>query len=139
MRGSPLRRALAAFFLILTLVGYPLWRMTSEGQAAPTPVAPKVAGPREIQLQLASTTPPKSVKVLHLGKVIWEESAPVARMERTLQLAYPEEGVDLRFQIEWPADVPLAGMRVRLTDPAGTEHEKSIWGEGSAEEVLTFP
>ena len=101
--------------------------------------AAAVAGPREIHLQLDATTVPKSVKVMHLGKVLWEETTPTAQMEKTLQLPYPEEGVDLRFQIEWPAEGPLAGMRVRLTDPTGTEHEKSIWGQGSAEEVLTFP
>ncbi len=139
MKGSPLRRALAAFFLILALVGYPLWRMTGEGQAAPIPIAPTAVGPREVHLEITSTAAPKSLKVLHLGQIVWEEAAAGARAERTLQLPFPEEGVDLRFQIEWPADVPLAAVRVRLTDPAGTEHEKSIWGEGSTDEVLTFP
>jgi len=111
--------------------------MTSKGQAEPTPLA--VVGPCEIQLQLTSTTPLKSIKVLHLGTVIWNETNPNANMERALQLPWPGEGVDLRFQVEWEADVSFAGIRVQLTDPSGTLHEKSIWGEGTAEEVLTFP
>ena len=140
MKGSPLRRALAAFFLILTLVGYPLWRLTSETQAATAPTSDLAAiGPCEIHLELASTIAPNALQVLHLGKVIWAAPAPGAKLEQTVLLPYPKEGVDLRFQIEWPPDAPLAAMRVRLTDPAGAEHEKSIWGEGPADEVLTFP
>jgi hypothetical protein len=47
--------------------------------------------------------------------------------------------VDLQFHIEWSDDAPLAAMRAKLTDPAGDNHEKSLWGKGVVDDVLTFP
>jgi hypothetical protein len=47
--------------------------------------------------------------------------------------------VDLVFHIEWPEGGPLAAARVRFTDPSGETREKSVWGQGVVDEVLTFP
>lgn len=139
MRGSPLLRAAIAFFIILSL-GWPLWQMTrgEDAERLPEPVAATDA-PKEIHLQLTFTRAPKSVKVSHLGNEIWSEAAPVEEIERDLKMLYPDEGVDLRFEIEWPSDAPLAAMRAKLTDPSGSEHEKGVWAKGPADEVLTFP
>ena len=139
MRGSPLLRAAIAFFILLSL-GWPLWQMThgEDAERAPEPVAAP-AGPKEIHVQLTFTRAPESVKVSHLGKEILRESAPAEEIERDLKLAYPDEGVDLRFEIEWPAGASLAAMRVKLTDPSGEDHEKGVWAKGPADEVLTFP
>ena len=60
-------------------------------------------------------------------------------MERKLQLAFPKEGIDLQFQIEFPEATTLAAVRVRLNDPDGNALEKSLWGTGRIDEVLTFP
>ncbi len=141
MRGSPLFRAALAFFIILSL-GYPLWRMTGSEPAVPVQTAAPAraeAGPQKIHLQLTFTLPASSFKVLYLGKEIWSESAPGADLEKDLEVAYPKEGIDLHFQIAWPDDAPLAAVRVRLTDPSGETHEKSLWEKGPADEVLTFP
>lgn len=140
MRGSPLLRALIAFFCILAL-GYPIWKLT--GQAAPqAPVAESAAVPAQqkasVRLQLSFTTSPSSVTVRHLGQEIWKISSPEAETEKEFSLEYPKEGVDLEFDVEWPGDT-LSAMRVVLTDPEGTAHEKSVWGQGETSEVLTFP
>jgi hypothetical protein len=55
-----------------------------------------------------------------------------------LQLQWPDEGIDLRFVIEWPEGAALAGAEIRVTDPHGTEHVGSIFSRGPADEVLTF-
>ena len=139
MRGSPLLRAVIALFALLAL-GFPLWRLTQAGEAPQTQAPPApVAEAKAIHLQLDFTLPPKKIQALHLGKVVWREDAPAAEIERDLQLVYPDQGVDLQFHIEWPEDAPLAAMRAKLTDPAGDTHEKSLWGKGVVDDVLTFP
>ena len=138
MRGSPLLRALLAFLAILAL-GWPLRRLTIASDAPRAQPKAVVVEAKEVGLRLAFTLVPKSVKVLHLGKEVWSETAPTAEMEHTLKLAYPDAGIDLQFQIEWPAGAPLAAMRATLTDPAGEVHEHSVWGQGSVDEVVTFP
>ena len=140
MRGSPLARALLAFFVI-ALLGWPLWQLTrsDEAVAAPAPKAAVATIKKAIRLHLTFTTVPKSVTVEHLGEEVWKVTAAEADMEKEFPLDYPAEGVDLQFHIEWPEDAPLAAMRVRLTDPAGDTHDKSVWGKGAVDEVVTFP
>ena len=138
MRGSPLYRAFLAFLAILML-GWPLWRLTTAADTRRVPPQPVVVGAKEVGLHLTFTLVPKSVKVMHLEREVWSETAPAAELERKLKLAYPAEGIDLVFQIEWPADAPLAAMRATLTDPDGDAHEKSVWGQGIVEETVTFP
>lgn len=139
MRGSPLFRALCAFLLIAAL-GWPLWQLTHAVEAAPPPESvPANTEVKAIGLQLAFTTVPKRFVVRHLEKDVWTGESPEASMDKDLSLVFPENGIDLVFHIEWPDDAPLAAARVRLTDPAGDTHEKSIWGKGTVDEVLTFP
>lgn len=138
MRGSPLFRALVAF-AVLTLLGWPLWRLTQPKITAVIP-ADEVAIPRKrTQLRFAFTQFPRAIEVRHLGRTLWAATAPEPMTEAILNLPWPQEGVDLEFHIDWPADAPLAAARVRLVDPDGNEHEKSIWSQGPVAEVLTFP
>ncbi len=138
MRGSPLLRALLAF-VVLAALGWPLWHLTRPvALAVPTEAAPPAAGAKAIILHLTFTHLPGKFVVRHLEKDVWVETAPAAEMEREVVLAYPEAGVDLQFHLEWPDDA-LAALRVRLTDPAGDVHEKSVWGRGTVDEVLSFP
>lgn len=138
MRGSPLLRALLAFLAILSL-GYPLHRLTRAPDDAVEAPAPASAAPQEIALQLTFTTAPSKVRVVHLGKEIWSATLPPAEVHEKLSLAWPKEGIDLQFQVEFPTGAPLAALRVQLTDPAGEAHEKSLWGTGTIDDVLTFP
>ena len=139
MRGSPLIRALIAFLIILVL-GVPLWRLTraESDQDAPVPPAPSAPADSAVRLQLTFTSVPTSVKVLHLGQEVWRVESPAQDVEKELRMEYPKEGVDLQFDVEWRGDA-LAAMKVVFTDPEGTPHEKSVWGRGSVSEVLTFP
>ena len=136
MRGSPLLRALIAFAVLASL-GWPLWRLTHA--TATAPVAEIATPQKTAHLTLTFTLPPRGVSVRHLGKEVWSEPNPAGEIQRDLALPWPREGVDLQFQIDWPADAPLAAARVRLTDPEGREHERSIFAKGPADEVLTFP
>ena len=93
MRGSPLLRALLVFLAILAL-GWPLRQLTQAGDAPREQPKAVVAAAQEVGLRLAFTLVPKSVKVLHLGKEVWSETAPTAELEHALKLAYPDAGID---------------------------------------------
>jgi hypothetical protein len=141
MRGSPLVRALLAF-LAIGLLGWPLWQLTRPQDveaAAPAPAPAALTIKKAIHLHLTFTATPKSFVVRHLDEEIWKVDAPEAEMEHDVSIEYPDEGVDLQFHIEWPDDGPVAAARVQLTDPAGDPHEKSVWGKGIVDEVVTFP
>jgi len=138
MRGSPLARAFFAF-VIIALLGWPLWRLTHSELAAAPPPAPAPEVRKAINLHLTFTTVPQSFTVRHLETDVWKEAAPAPDMEREISLAYPPEGVDLQFHVKWPDEVAVAAMLVQLTDPAGDTHEKSLWGKGVVDDVLTFP
>lgn len=137
MRGSPLFRALVAFGFIL-LLGLPLARMT-RAAAVVAAVVPHSESVREIRLALTFTVRPTSVRVRHLGKEIWTVQPAEMESEKTVSLLFPKEGVDLEFEAKFSDGAPLAAMRVRLTDPEGGEHEKTCWGRGEIDEVLSFP
>ena len=139
MRGSPLFRAFVAFLVLLGF-GVPLWRLTLAEAPKPPEIAvlQKDTPLKEVRVRLDFTEAPTGLRVLHLGKEIWADPAPGPGLERTLTLAYPKEGIDLLFQFNWPAE-KLAAMRVRLTDPEGEEHEKTVWGGGAIAEVVSIP
>ncbi len=142
MRGSPLLRALLAFGLIL-LCALPLARLTTARAVRPEPTTPTVgagsATLREIQLKLTFTALPSTLRVRHLGKEIWSANPTAPELEQTVQIPFPTEGVDLEFEAKFPDGTPLAAMRVHLTDPDGGEHQRTCWGTGEIDEVLTFP
>ena len=138
MRGSPLVR-MALAFLVILLLGWPLRELTGGSPQTTSAGAATPVSVKEIELQLSFTIVPKTVRVLHLGKEVWRDAAPTAEIERKLRVPFPKEGVDLQFEVEFPDASSLAAMRARLTDPAGETHEKSLWGTGRIDEVLTFP
>lgn len=135
MRGSPLLYALLAFIGI-ALLGFPVYSLTRPHPVLEVP-APSHE-PVKVPLEFAFTTEPKSVRVKHLGKVVWSADAPGTHTEAEFALEWPMEGVDLLVEITWPENAPLAAARLTLTDPQKEEQTRSIWGEGSASEVLTF-
>jgi len=94
---------------------------------------------KAIHLHLTFTAVPQSLIVRHLDGEVWKATAPEADMEKDVSLDYPAEGVDLQFHVEWPRG-RAAGCDARgLTDPAGDTHDKSVWGKGIVDEVVTFP
>ena len=139
MKGSPLLRALIAFVCI-ALAGVPLWKLTRADAtvAAPSQAETAVA---KVTLRLTFSAAPERAEVRHLGKVVWanetNRSHPTDE-SHDLALPFPKEGVDLVVKIAWPSDEEGA-VRLRLTDPEGEEHDKTVWGRGEMEEVVTFP
>jgi hypothetical protein len=136
MRGSPLFRALVAF-LVIALLGWPLWRLTRATESVRTEEV--AASVQPVHLAFSFTLAPQGVKVRHLGKEVWAAANPSADIEHDLMLPWPKEGIDLQIQIDWPAAAPLAAAQVTVTDPTGHEHLRSIFSKGPADEVLTFP
>ena len=136
MKGSPLLRALLAFFAI-GLTGVPLWKVTRVGSAVAAPANVEAAA-APIAIRLTFSVAPRSFAVSHLGQVVWADGTSGRDVTKTLALAYPNEGVDLQVKVAWPADVEGAA-RVRLLDPDGNEHDTTVWGRGEMEEVVTFP
>ena len=136
MKGSPLLRACVAFVLI-ALAGIPLWKLTRASGTAAPPVRVESAGAR-VTLRLTFSPGPESFVVAHLGKVLWAEASHLTDESRDLALPFPKEGVDLVVKVTWPGEAEGA-LRLRLTDPDGHEHDKTIWGRGAMEEVVTFP
>lgn len=140
MRGSPLLRAALVFVALLAL-GPLLWKLTRADAVPPAPkhaiVQPSAAA--RVAIVLTFSTPAKKAAILHLGKEIWNKAQPGIEEAAAIELPWPKEGVELRAIVEWPEGTPTAAMRVKLTDPAGNEHDRSVWGHGSADEVLVFP
>jgi hypothetical protein len=136
VRGSPLLRALIAFIGI-ALAGLPLWHLTHRTSVAVAAKVPVVKS-QPVQIEFTLTQPAPKLSVRHLGKVVWSGEAPNSSAEAEFTIPWPPDGVDLRIQIEWPDNAPLAAARVRLTDPEGGEQERTIWSSGAADEVLTF-
>ena len=140
MLGSPLLRA-AIVFAVLLALGPLLRKLTRADAVPPAPKIEVVAPATRARLALALTfsTPAKRAAILHLGREVWSKSQPDLAEEAEIDLRWPKEGVEVRVVVEWPADAPASAMRVKLTDPAGTEHDRSIWGRGSTAKVLKFP
>ena len=125
-------------FAVIAMAGIPLWRLTRGGNAvAALPTAGAVVA--QIPMRLTFSVAPRSFAISHLGAVVWAEATPGTDGTKTVPLVYPKEGVDLQVKVAWPADAGEAAVRVRLTDPDGNEHDKTVWGRGEMEEVVTFP
>ena len=136
MKGSPLLRALIAFVLI-ALAGLPLWKLTRADATVATPVQVEAAA-AQVTLRLTFSAAPEKAEVRHLGKLVWADGTRATDVTKPVALAYPKEGVDLAVKIAWPGDVEGA-VRLRLTDPNGEEHDKTVWGRGEMEAIVTFP
>jgi hypothetical protein len=93
---------------------------------------------RSVHIEFTLTQPASKLSVRHLGKVIWSGEPASNAAEAEFTIPWPPDGVDLRVQIDWPENAPLAAARLRLTDPEGVEQERSIWSAGPADKVLTF-
>ena len=139
MKGSPLLRALIAFVCI-ALAGVPLWKLTRADATVAAPARAEMAS-ANVSLRLTFSAPPESFTISHLGKVVWTERSNgfhTTYESHDLALPFPKEGVDLVVKVAWPGDAEAA-VRLRLTDPDGNEHDKTVWGRGETEEVVTFP
>ena len=135
MRGSPLVQA-ALVVAGLLLLWFPLHSLT---QRHPVMVTPAATPPltKHVQMALRSTSPFR-FQVSYLGRVVWEGTDDSAEKESTkdLDIDFPNEGIDLAVDVTW-ATKGLAAAEISLTVD-GTEMHKTVWGQGSASDVVTF-
>lgn len=137
MHGCPSIRA-AIVLLIFLLLGLPVWSITHP-KTVTSPVASQKVEKQPLDLRLTFAHQPSSVSVLYLDEVVWKENNPALSMEHALNIEFPKEGVDIEIKAQWPAGTPATAVRAQLKTPSAGTLEKSVWGEGELDEVLTFP
>jgi hypothetical protein len=140
MRGFPLiNGALILIALVVALI--PLVRLTSAQRAelpttVPTPT-PSQGIPVTISARYAH--PPTQLVISHLGQELWS-AASRSEIDEGVNLALPlpEEGIDLLVTAAWPNGTPNTALEITLEPESLREQSKVLWGEGQAEDVLTF-
>ena len=138
MRGSPILRAALVFIALLSLAPL-LWRLTrADAHTVLQPAAQQPVKNAKTEVRLTFSTPAKRAVIQHLGKEVWSKASPTTEESFTCEIPWPKEGVELHVLVHWPEGTHSAAMRVRLTAPDGTEHDRSVWGDTTADDVLTF-
>ncbi len=122
--------------------------------------ASEVAATLVCTLEFLVTAPCRSLVVEHLGTELFAVDKVDGRLEREVKLEFPPQGVDLVVRWNWePTAVagqestPVGGdsaaakdrrggaehaARIRLRMPDGSMEERTVWGRGQVEEVLSF-
>ncbi len=138
MRGSPILRAVLVFLALLALAPL-LWKMTRPvlADAAPKP-QPQVKSAR-VEGRVNFSTAATHVTIQHLGREVWSKASPAMTENFSAEIPWPKEGIELHVLVAWPEGTHTAAMRVRLTAPDGTAYDRTVWGDTTADDVLTFP
>ncbi len=138
MRGSPILRAVLVFVALFALAPA-LWRLTrADARTLPPPAAVVAVKNVKTEVRLTFSAPAKRATIQHLGRELWSKATPSAEENFACEIPWPKEGVELHVAVEWTEGTRVAAMRVRLTAPDGTEHDQSVWGDGTADDVLVF-
>lgn len=138
MRGSPLIRVLFVF-AVLALALIPLRHLTrAESEAKPDVTSKVEVDATSVHLALTSTSVPFHFEIKHLGKIIWQDDATTAEVDRDVTLHFPEEGIELVVNAKWRDDSHESALRVRITHDNETPMEQTLWGRGLADDVLIF-
>jgi hypothetical protein len=135
MRGSPLAQGvLVVAGLLLLLI--PLHRLTQREQRPPP--QPTVSSPvKQVHLAIRTTAVPCRFQIAFLGKTLWSQDASTPELAKDFDMDFPKEGIDLVVDATWESKA-LAAMEITLSLPDGTAIHKTLWGQGTANEVLTF-
>ena len=135
MRGSPLAQAVLVVAALLLLL-IPLHRLTQKAQRPPP--QPAVSTPtKQVNLALRTTAVPCRFQITFLGKTLWAEDASTPELAKDFDIDFPKEGIDLVVDATWESKA-LAAMEITLSLPDGTALRKTLWGQGTANDVLTF-
>jgi len=136
--GSPLLRAFVALGVLLLLL-VPLRSFTTarakQADAAP---AAKPTPETLAHLAITSTKTPFTYTVAHLGKVVWQGAAATSPAATDVKLPIPPQGIDLTLSITW-SEPGEAAARLSLGHDDNDPVERTVWGDGSASDVLTYP
>jgi hypothetical protein len=135
MRGSPLAQAVLVVAALLLLL-IPLHRLTQREQR-PAP-QPAVSTPtKQVHMALRTTAVPCRFQITFLGKTLWAEDASTPELAKDFDIDFPKEGIDLVVDATWESKA-LAAMEITLSLPDGAALRKTLWGQGTANDVLTF-
>jgi hypothetical protein len=135
MRGSPLAQAVLVVAALLLLL-IPLHRLTQREQRPPE--QPVVSSPeKQVHLAVRTTAVPCRFKITFLGKTLWAEEATTPELAKDFHIDFPKEGIDLVVDAAWDTQA-LAAIEITLSLPDGTAIHKTLWGQGTASDVLTF-
>ena len=135
MRGSPLAQAVLIVAALLLLL-IPLHRLTQREQRPPP--QPAVSTPtKQVHLALRTTAVPCRFQITFLGKILWAEDASTPELAKDFDIDFPKEGIDLVVDATWESKA-LAAIEIILSLPDGTAIHKTLWGQGTANDVLTF-
>lgn len=138
MTGSPLVRALVALGVLLLLL-VPLRSFTT-ARTKPAATAPSTTPAAETlaHLEIVSTKIPFTFAVSHLGKIVWQGTAASSPAETDVKLPIPPQGIDLSLTITWSAPGEAAA-KLTVTHGNNDPVERTVWGDGTASDVLTYP
>ena len=135
MRGSPLAQAVLVVAALLLLL-IPLHRLTQrEQRPAPQPAVTRPT--KQVHLALRTTAVPCRFQITFLGKTLWTEDAATPELSKDFDIDFPKEGIDLVVDATWESKA-LAAMEITLSLPDGTAIHKTLWGQGTASDVVTF-
>ena len=140
MKGSPLTRALVLLGLMLALA-WPLYVLTERaGEAVVVSVPEKSAAEASVfgPFQMTFSKPAARVELRHLGKVVWTREAPGLKEAGDLNIPFPKEGVELGVHVEW-VGAGEGALRLQGTSPTGVGMDRSVWGAGLVDEIVSFP
>lgn len=137
MTGSPLLRAAIALALLL-LLAWPLQRFTTPRTQPTTPVASDTPSAKQtVHLELVATRAPFTYSVEYLGKIVWQGNSSESTTAGDIAIAFPPEGIDLVLKITWQQPGTSAA-RLTLTHGDSDPVSQTLWGDGSATQVLTY-
>ena len=136
MRGSPILRAVLVFIALLALAPL-LWKLTRPVLAGTVPQQQVKRATVESRLSFSAAA--TRVTIQHLGREVWSKDSPATAENFSAEIPWPKEGVELQVLVAWPEGTRNAAMRMRLTAPDGTEYDRTVWGDETADDVLTFP
>ena len=135
MRGSPLAQAVLVVAALLLLL-IPLHRLTQREQRPPE--QPMVSSaPKQVHLAVRTTAVPCRFQITFLGKTLWVEDASTPELGKDFDIDFPKEGIDLVVDAIWETKA-LAAIEIALSLPDGTAMHRTLWGRGTASDVLTF-
>ena len=135
MRGSPLAQAVLVVAVLLLLL-IPLRRLTQREETPPEQHAVSLA-PKQVHLAVKTTAVPCRFQITFLGKTLWAEDTSTAELAKDFDIDFPKEGIDLVLDAAWETKA-LAAIEITLSLPDGTAIHKTLWGQGTANDVLTF-
>ena len=91
-------------------------------------------------LEVAFAQKPLRFEIDYLGQPIWQSDLVTSlTAEKDLAMAYPKEGVDLEYKVAWPPGTPLCAARLSVAANDAELVEKTLWGTGQIDDVLSFP